>query len=110
MKVLGSEIIDFFNSEWPEYQYVDDGELEISEGKITSIENGAEFPISEIYDLSLFGRLISTYGPEISLTKSFQNWKSSQTSSIMVIRIPKENKEKVLEILATFNVEIKRVD
>ena len=94
-KFLGAEIVAFFDSEWPEEWYVDDGTLTCFEGKIINDADANTFaglPLEDRYDLDDFGVLLSssrvTEPP--SINTFFKRWKKALTTVTLVVDVPKD--------------------
>jgi hypothetical protein len=104
-KVIGADIVAFFDSEWPEEWYVDDGTLTCFEGKIINDADRNTYeglPLSDKYDLAEFGELMSssqvTEPP--SLATFFNRWKKAQTTVTLLVDVPKEEREQALVVFA----------
>lgn len=91
MKVLGAELVAFFESEWPEDYYVDDSVKTVVDGNIFADKDDLwknPLPLDEKYELSDFGELYSNSGT--TLTSFFSKWKKAQTIVTVVVLVPKE--------------------
>lgn len=92
MKAVGTDIVAFMESDWPEGWYIDDGTLTCYSGKIANnddIEIG--LPLTDRYELDDFGFLASENGGTTpSLEAHFKKWKKSQTTETLAVQIPKE--------------------
>lgn len=104
-KAIGSDIVAFFASEWPEDWYVDDGTLTAFDGDIVENENEkVHLPLSDKYDLSDFGFLCGA--GSLSLSAFFNRWKKEQTMETRVVEFPKDRAGFVLANLATLGVKV----
>lgn len=103
MKVLGAEIVAFFESEWPDDDYfVDGSNKSVVNGAIFTDEDTSEknpLPLEDKYDINDFGAL-SCIGSECpSLTTYFKRWKNALTTVTLVAQVPKEKEQEVRDIL-----------
>lgn len=110
-KVIGAEIVAFFDSEWPEEWYVDDGTLTCFEGKII---NDADpntlggMPLEDKYDLDDFGVLLSssrvTEPP--SINTFFKRWKKDLTTVTLIVEVPKDALRDAVQYIASQDCKI----
>ena len=102
-KALGQDIFDFFTqSTWPSGYYYDPPYDDV----VASIIDDSGFPtldLNEKYDLGLFDYVCFETDDDSkavpSFAKLFKKWKDDQTYATVVVQIPKEKQEQVLEIL-----------
>lgn len=105
MKVLGSDIVDFFNSSWPEEYYVDDSVMSVNADKIFIDETDTQMPTTDKYELSKFGYLCGA--GNLSLETFYSRWKKNQTTITMVVQVPKENEQEIREMLKRAGITVK---
>lgn len=100
MKALGSEITEFYQTGWPDGYYHDDGP-EI----ITPDDRPALDPATR-YDLREFGVLINESNPEdcVSFSSALTRWRRSQTSDLILVRVPKDRVVEFRSILKGLGV------
>lgn len=78
-RVLGKDILDFFDNHWPEGYYYDDYTVDI--------EN---VNVSEKYNLADFGILVNeiNVGDTITFTKAFNNWFKKKDITTLIFIVP----------------------
>ena len=106
-KVLGSDIVAFFDSEWPKEWYVDDGTLSAYDGDIVADDNDTvHLPLSEKYDLDDFGFLCGA--GNTSLTTFFNRWKKVQTTETLIVEIPKGQRDAATSLFKSHGYKVVR--
>lgn len=108
MKALGSDIVAFFNSEWPEDDYVDECSLSVDGEKIVKEDGTGDFPLSEKYELQSFGEIYRENSDHVrSLDSAFRKWAKARTTVTMIVEVPKDKEEDIRAILRNAGVVTK---
>jgi hypothetical protein len=108
MKILGADIVAFFDEPWPDGYYVDDSNKTVVDGKIFADDDDLlknPLPLDKKYELSDFGEQQNEGGP--SLTAMFGKWKKSQTTVTLVVEVPMELEQEVRDKLAITGVKVR---
>jgi len=108
MKILGADIVEFFEEPWPDGYYVDDSNKTVIDGNIFADDDGLlknPLPLDQKYELSDFGEQQNEDGP--SLTTMFSKWKKSRTTVTLVVEVPKELEQEVRDKLTVKGVKVR---
>jgi hypothetical protein len=92
---LGADIKKFYADGWPEGAVHEDNELQLTD------DNG-EYIVadSDKLDLSKLGLIIYPDDKIEDFSKVFRRWKKAQTTATILVEVPKERVDFVLEMLA----------
>jgi hypothetical protein len=96
-KALGSEIIDFYANGWPEGYYHDECEIDVEALNPT-----------EKYDLSDFGYVCPEdgNGTEKAFSSVFLKWKKAQSTTTILVTVPKEQLAQAKEQIKALGYKI----
>lgn len=100
-KALGSDIVAFFNSDWKEDWYVEDGPLDVVGDKIireSDSDSALSLPLTEKYDLNDFGALCSFGSEPPTLSSFFNRWRKEQTTTTLIVEVDKTEEESVRKL------------
>jgi hypothetical protein len=113
MKALGQDIFDFYSEDgsWPKGFYYDPPTDEPS-SEITNDDGTIALDPNEKYDLGLFEYVCSEEDDDTvsvpSFAKMFRKWKDARTYMTVTLRIPKDQTDKVLEMLTSAGCKVSK--
>jgi hypothetical protein len=108
-KALGSEIVEFYLNGWPKGYFVDDSELTVTDdrrimpGDCSEKDRSAGFPLSDRFELSKFGVIISEEDSSqiYDFAYFFNRWRKDRDIVTLVAEMPKAMEEKFRKLAAT---------
>lgn len=110
MKVLGVDLIAFFESEWPKGYYVDDSSKTVSDGQIFNDEDDSlsnPLPLDNKYELNDFGTLCFYDETGPTLASFFGKWKELQSTVTLIVQSPKDKEKEIRDIVKRAGASVK---
>jgi len=111
-KVLGSEIVEFHTTAWPEGHYCDESVLTVmDDGRILRDEDSDDsqpgLPLTDKYDLADFGMIINEKTNEyFEFSHFFNAWKKARTTLTLVVSLDREAESSFRSWCATNGVKL----
>lgn len=110
-KAVGYEIVEFCQKGWPEGYFSDESILTATDdGKIVRSngnDNDPSLPLTDLFDLSDFGAIISeTTDDSHGFAYFFNKWKKAKTTITLVIQYDKERDSLIRAALEMNKVKV----